>query len=276
MPSTSARPDTWDSEGFARDLPRFDFGDLNSPREILRWLDSLALFGATLTTGVPPTYGGLRAVSDLIGIVHNTNYGTEWDIVAKDEPDTLVDSDHPLRVHTDLPYRRLPPGVQLLLCAQADAGGGNTLLVDGYHAAAVLRDEHPDAFESLTSTDRAFAYINDSQRYVGGGPIIGLDAAGELDVIRHAPDLVLDLRDEQQQNSADEALSAFMDIAARPAVMAQIRLDPGDALVFNNHRVLHGRGPVDLNSGGRRLLGCYGSLDELGSSRRVLSRTLAR
>jgi len=266
----------WDAERLARDLPSFEFEELADPVRALQWLDALAEFGATLTSDVPPTYDGLRSVSDLIGIVHNTNYGVEWDIVAAKEPATLVDSDHPLRVHTDLPYRRLPPGVQLLLSAEAEAEGGNTLLVDGYLVADLLAGGDPEAFAQLTSTERAFAYVNETQRYIGGGPIIGLRRDGTADVIRHAPDLILPLRDDEQQHHADRALVAFMEICSRPEVMAQIRLEPGDLLAFNNHRVMHGRGPVDLSTGPRRLLGCYGSLDELASARRVGARALGR
>lgn len=262
----------WDAAGLGEILPRFNRSELDEPDGQLGWINELRAVGVTWVDGVESTYDGLRELADLIGIIQNTNYGTVWDIVAADEPITLVQSDQPLRVHSDLPYRRLPPGLQILLCETADAGGGDTLLADGYRVAAEIRELDADAWRTLTGLDRAFAYVNVGQRYIGGGPIIGLDSAGEPDVIRHAPDLVLPLADTSRQAEADRALAVFMAVASRPEMIFRIRLEPGQAIVFNNHRVMHGRGPVDLAQGGRRLLGCYSSLDELDSARRVLER----
>jgi gamma-butyrobetaine dioxygenase len=264
---------TWTAGEIDTALPRFAHGELARPEAALEWLDAIVEYGVTIVEGVPTTYEGLQSVSDRIGIAENTNYGPQWDIVAVESPDTLVNSDHPLRVHTDLPYRRLPPGMQLLLCETADAGGGETVLVDGYGIAEELHSTDREAWQTLTGMDRAFAYVNEHQRYIGGGPVIGLTAAGAPDIIRHAPDLVLPMKDDALQAEVDRSLEAFMDLAASPTYEFRIRLEPGQLVAFNNHRVLHGRGDVDMRTGGRRILGCYSTLDELASSRRVLRRT---
>ena len=121
---------------------------------------------------------------------------------------------------------------------------------------------------------RAFSYVREDQRYIGGGPVIGLDGSAEHEVIRHAPDLVLPVRDGDA-GAADRALGAFIDVAADPRYLYRTRLEPGQAVVFDNHRVLHGRGPVDLSTGGRRLLGCYVGVDEFESALRVARRASA-
>jgi gamma-butyrobetaine dioxygenase len=264
---------TWTAEEIDTALPRFAHDELARPAATLEWLDAIVEYWVAIVEGVPTTYEGLQSVSDRIGIAENTNYGPQWDIVAVESPDTLVNSDRPLRVHTDLPYRRLPPGLQLLLCETADAGGGETVLVDGYGIAEALHSTDRKAWQTLTGTDQAFAYVNEHQRYIGGGPVIGLTAEGAPDIIRHAPDLVLPLKDESIQAEVDQSLAVLMNLAASPTYEFRIRLEPGQLVAFNNHRVLHGRGDVDIRTGGRRILGCYSTLDELASSRRVLRRT---
>lgn len=263
----------WDAATIASQLPCFAAADLDDPAVHLAWLDALAAWGVARIDGVEPSYDGLRSIAQRIGVIHATNYGVEWDIVATEQPVTPVDSDLPLRVHTDLPYRDLPPGCQLLLSAIADAPGGETLLVDGYRLARELVDHHPETFATLTEVERTFAYIGDGQRYIGGGPVIGLDRDGRPAVIRHAPDLVLPMRaDDPRVAAADDALRVFQEVAARPEMEHRIRLSPGQLLCIDNHRVLHGRGDVDLTRGGRRLLGCYLARDELASARRVARR----
>lgn len=264
----------WDAEMLAASFPRRRLADLDDAGVRRSWLEDLSRWGVTLVTDVGPDREGLVAVAGHIGVMESNNYGTDWEIVTTDEPFNQVDGDVPLRVHSDLPYRRLPPGIQILLSAEADAGGGDTLLVDGYRVASDLRESDPAAWAVLTTVPRAFGYLREDQRYIGGGPVIGLDDSGAPDVIRHAPDLVLPLR-EGDTAAAERALVAFIDAAARPRYLHRTRLEPGQALVFDNHRVLHGRGPVDLSTGGRRLLGCYVGVDEFESALRVARRASA-
>ena len=47
---------------------------------------------------------------------------------------------------------------------------------------------------------------------------------------------------------------------------------PGDLVIFDNRRILHGRDAFVQGSGARRLEGCYLETDELLSRLRVLSR----
>ena len=47
---------------------------------------------------------------------------------------------------------------------------------------------------------------------------------------------------------------------------------PGDLILFDNRRMLHGRAAFDPQSGVRRLEGCYLDRDEILSRLRVLAR----
>ena len=199
MPRPTRTP--WTAEELEAQLPRHRLGDLADPARHLSWLEAIARLGVAVVTDIPPTVDGLRSVAGRIGIIESTNYGVEWDIVTTDDPFNQVDSDLPLRVHSDLPYRRQPPGMQILLAAETGAAGGETILVDGHRLAERIRTEDPAAWATLTTVSRAFSYVRPDQRYIGGGPVIGLDDDGEVDVIRHAPDLVLPCRDGDQRLS---------------------------------------------------------------------------
>jgi|SRR5208283_5344250 len=63
-------------------------------------------------------------------------------------------------------------------------------------------------------------------------------------------------------------------LLARPELALTMRLRPGDCLIFDNTRILHGR--TAFTGAGQRLLqGCYADLDGLASSLAVLEGVAA-
>lgn len=249
---------------------------INDERSALALLDELVADGAAVVGGVPTDLDGLRSIAAVIGEIRATNYGIDWEIQANLDPLTPIDGDVPMRVHSDLPYRQAPPAVQLLLSVQADAGGGATLLVDGYAVADELKRRDPDGWKALTEVPWTYIYPAPTHYYVGGGPLIGLDRNGDYDVFRHAPGLNLPLETGGELGTrAEAARDRFMEIATEAEFETRIRLEPGQLLLFNNHRMLHGRTPLDLTVGGRHLLGCYCELDDVNAVRRRIRHNLA-
>ncbi|HYV76685.1 MAG TPA: TauD/TfdA family dioxygenase, partial [Streptosporangiaceae bacterium] len=75
------------------------------------------------------------------------------------------------------------------------------------------------------------------------------------------------------------AYRAFAELAADPEALVTTTLAPGDCVIFDNTRVLHGRtafadggGTASASGGRRHLQGCYADLDGLASTVAVLAR----
>ena len=66
------------------------------------------------------------------------------------------------------------------------------------------------------------------------------------------------------------AYRRFAAIMREPAGELRLRLSPGDLLIMENNRALHGRTAFDPNLGRRHLQGCYVDKDGVESRRRVL------
>ena len=228
-----------------------------------------------ILAGVTPDSSHLTYLAHVIGEVQPSNYGVDWELRTVEDPVTPVYSDLPLRVHTDLPYRDLPPGLQFILCAQADAQGGESILVDGYRIAEEIRTTSPESWLTLTQADWTYRYADSRYDVRGGGPVLGIDRAGRYGVIRHAPGLVMPSPNKAESAPAGAAVRLFMDLAADPRFEVRERLQPGELLAFDNHRLLHGRGPIDISTGGRLLLGCYLDTCDLHSARRMNSAAVA-
>ncbi len=266
------KPVLWDAR--LRPLPKADWPTVLREREgELRWLGALIGHGFALLHRVPGKAGMVAEVGDHIGLVRTTNYGRVFDVISRPDPNNLAYTALALGVHTDNPYRDPTPGYQLLHCLVCEAPGGDTLLVDGFAAALRLREEDPEGFDLLARIPRPFRFADDACDLRAHFPVIGLDAEGAVREIHFnnrsaAP---LDIPGELIEPYT-EAYRRFARILARPELTLVLHLAPGDLLVLENGRALHGRSAFDPNAGARHLQGCYVDKDGVESRHRVLSR----
>ena len=109
-------------------------------------------------------------------------------------------------------------------------------------------------------------------------PVIQLAPDGRVEELRVVPFLraPLDLPFDQVEE-AYRSLRVFFGTVADPALQMRFDYRPGDLVMFDNRRVLHGReayeNSPDKSGGGERWLqGCYGEREELLSRLRILAR----
>jgi gamma-butyrobetaine dioxygenase len=186
----------------------------------------------------------------------------------------------PIAPHTDNPYRDPVPTVQLLHCLRGAAGGGESTFADGFRAAAVLREQDPAAFACLTTTPVTFAYSDAATVLRATGPMIGLDPRGRIRQIRfNGRSLTPVHLPAAQARAFYAAYRVFAGLVSGQAATVTARLSPGDCVIIDNTRILHGRAGFTDSGGGhhegagrRHLQGCYADLDGLASAVAVLAR----
>jgi gamma-butyrobetaine dioxygenase len=252
----------------------FARSELHTLSRLAACLEAVLRRGVALVREVETDELGLREIAALIGEIRATNYGVTWEIEAQLDPVSAVDSERHLLVHTDLPYRDVAPGVQLLLSVVADVAGGVTTLVDGYAVAESIRHRDPDAWRLLTEIEFTYPYVRDNVEFHGRAPLIGLHHDGTYHQIRRAPDLVgVPFVSAADTPALYRALRTWTAAVDDPANEIQIALTPGDLVIFHNHRLLHGRTAFALGAHGRRhLVGCYVDIEDVRSRRAVLAR----
>src|SRR5207247_1106159 len=134
--------------------------------------------------------------------------------------------------------------------------------------------QDPAAFTCLTTTPLTFAYADADAVLRATGPMIGLDPRGRIRQIRFNGRSLAPVRLRAAQARAFyAAYRTFAELVAGPDAMATARLAPGDCVIFDNTRILHGRtafadggGTGAAGSGRRHLQGCYADLDGLASA----------
>lgn len=269
------QPRLWGKE-IGNHLPEGDWPTIaRDPAAELRWLEAYHAHGFGLLRNVPVEPGQVAAVGDHLGFVRTTNYGKLFDVISVPDPNNLANTALGLGVHSDNPYRDPTPGVQLLHCLESEAPGGDTLLVDGFAAAEQLRAEAAEHFKILVDVPASFRFADKDADLSTRVPLISLDDEGRVTAVHfnNRSFAGIDVAEELVEPWY-EAYRAFAAILKRPEREVIFRLGPGDLVVMQNERALHGRTAFDPNKGRRRLQGCYVDKDGMESRMRVLRRKL--
>jgi gamma-butyrobetaine dioxygenase len=250
-------------------LPIVSFADLAGDAGLERWLVALLESGVAIVTETPNLDGEVVRLAERIGYACPTNFGTIFDVVSKPDPNSNAYTALGLEMHTDLPYYERPPDYQFLHALEADALGGESLLVDGIAVAEMLREEDPDAFELLCSWEVPFRFHDDVDDLRGVYPVLD-SRHGEVVRIRFNNG-VRDVDWAARGADGEAFYSAYLTywrLVREQGI--SVRLRAGEVLCFDNRRVLHGRAAFDPSSGRRHLQGCYVDRDMVLSRLRAV------
>jgi gamma-butyrobetaine dioxygenase len=237
-----------------------------------RWLSAVDELGFALLTGCGTEPGTVFRVVETFGYVRQTNYGRLFDVRSVVEATNLAYTGLGLGAHTDNPYREPTPTLQLLHCLSSSASGGESTLVDGFRVAADLRSKARRDFDLLVRHPVLFRYRDADTELDAEVPVISLDARGGVCAIhfntRSTAPFRLDGADVEPYYAAYRTFGHMLEA---PEYQLRVALAPGDLVIVDNLRVLHGRTAFS-DAGERHLQGCYADRDGLRSRLAVLSR----
>jgi gamma-butyrobetaine dioxygenase len=148
-------------------------------------------------------------------------------------------------------------------------------VVDGFHAAEILREEAEEDFALLTGNSVPFEYRGRGEVHLcATGPLIRLSPEGELIAVRFNNRSAAPFRLPYEVMAAYYgAYRRFAAILERPVLRVSFKLAPGDLFIVDNERVLHGRTAYS-SAGTRHLVGCYADKDALYSTLSILESRL--
>ena len=266
--------DIWDA-GLTDDVPVGDLGELSQDIGALRhWLEGVNRYGFGKVVNGPVEPGALFKIVDLFGYVRETNYGRHFEVRTEVNPTNLAYTGLGLQAHTDNPYRDPVPTVQVLYCLESSAAGGENMVVDGFAAARRLRDENEAYFNVLADHCARFEYAGERQVCLTSRrPMIELAPDGELIAVRFNNRSMAAVTDVpfDQMATYYAAYRRLGEIIDDEAMEVTFRLNPGEAFVVDNTRVLHARKGYS-GEGTRWLQGCYADKDGLRSTYDAICR----
>ncbi len=258
----------WGAE-LATAIPSAPYSGLKAGDGVLAdWLAAIDRYGFATAHGMPVESGALLELVALFGYVRETNYGRWFEVRTEADPVNLAYTGLGLQAHTDNPYRDPVPTLQVLACLENTAEGGESVVVDGFRAVELLRRENSGAFDLLSGHPARFTYAGTAGvRLSAKRPMIELGPDGELIAVRFNNRSAAPLVDIPYDHMADyyAAYRALAAVIERPDLAVTFKLQPGQAFIVDNTRVLHAR-TAYTGSGRRWLQGCYADKDGLRST----------
>ena len=161
-----------------KELPIYDFKSLNEDKYISELLNDFQELGFVIVKNTSAEEGTVIKFAEMFGPVRTTNFGKHFDVVSKPKANDLAYTSLGIKAHTDNPYRKPMPGIQILHCIANEAKGGDSSLVDGYAVAEYLKKEEPEMYEVLTTTDVLFKFVDKDIILENYGKLIELDDSG--------------------------------------------------------------------------------------------------
>ena len=262
----------WDSS--LKNNPTYVFKEnFHESKEMFNLLKSFYKYGFVIIKKVPTKNNYIVNFANSIGSIRPTNFGEFFNVRSVPNPNDLAYTSLALSPHTDNPYRKPVPCIQLLHCIENEVSGGFSTLVDGFKVAKHLRKNNPKYFEILTKTKVKFKFTDKDIVLENKGELIELDEEDNLKQIRFSTRL--DYVPVLEKNKLDLYYKARKEISSlynSERFKIEFKLMPGDILMMDNHRLLHGRTVYDVNEGKRFLQGCYIDHDSSEGKLRHLQR----
>ncbi len=229
--------------------------------------------GIAIVTGMENSSESLPRLVEAVGPITPSAEGLFFDVRVEIEPTNLAFTAGPLEMHTDLPGEETAPGVQFLHCMENTVEGGLSLFVDGAAVAEALREEDPEAFALLAGHYIPFFYRHENWDYRAHQRVIETNLDGNVTgvtISQHLQDN-MDLPQEVL-DSYYPAFLKFIRMMQQERFLMRFRSEAGNCVVFDNHRIVHGREGYVADSGSRHLRGCYTDRGALRSTYRVLAK----
>lgn len=262
----------WDRGRLEKLKPHYHYDDFmagNTGYREAMW--TLQQYGIIFLHHVPNAETTVEELAGKLGSLQETFYGRTWDVRSKPNAENVAYTNSYLGLHQDLLYMDNVPRLQILHCLENTCVGGESLFADSRCITKEMEQLYPDFYDVLRRYPLTYHYFRNGHNFTRSWPVI--QDNGDM---RWSPPFQLPA---QPINMSDmgEALYAQWLKAVRKMKplfedeykIYETKMQPGECVIFDNRRILHGRREFDVNSGSRWLKGTY--VDNDSYSKRILS-----
>lgn len=265
--TVGSAPEPWDRSTLRDRLARIGFDDLTSTADgLAQALDQLWTTGVAVVVDVPIDRDSTRRVLERFGYVRATIFGDLWDFSSDGGFDDTASTPLEITPHTDGTYSHDAPGLLGLHCHEYRASGGENVFVDGVALADQLCDT---ARTVLAEVDIPAQYIGDGSWLMSARPVLRYHGGRLAQVSYNHHDRAPFVLPEPTMSDLYSALHEFDALASSPELQVEVAMRPGDMVIVDNWRVLHGRRAF---RGERLIAGGYINREDVESTTRLLTR----
>lgn len=260
-------PVTWDAETIVPTPSTPYEAIMNTDEGLLDWLTKVTRYGFALATGVPATGEATKELLERVAYIRRSIFGGFWEFEADMSKADTAYTNIELLSHTDATYSNDAP-VQLLHCLYFEGTGGESTIADSFRVAEELKKQTPQHYETLSTVLVPGQYIGDGAHLMAARPVLRHDHRGNLvQVSFNNADRAPFLLPPEEMVAFYDAIRAFDNLSNEHRLQWRHQLVPGEAMLFDNWRVMHGRASYQ---GGRKLCGAYLNHEDIESKIRLL------
>ncbi|VUC34051.1 unnamed protein product [Clonostachys rosea] len=270
----------WDADIISRRVRKIDYHDYMKDENAF-WdaVQDLVRLGIVFLKNVPRDENSIVEITTRMANIRETFYGRTFDVRAKPNAENVAYTSGYLGLHQDLLYLQPPPKIQVLHCMDNSCSGGESLFSDADRVGRMmwaLRDQSP--IKALNKIHVLYGYEKYGHRYMRSRNVLnGHPVSSHLySGVYWSPPFQKPFRGVQNLDPWIEGAKIFESFVNEEPAMYETKMEPGEAVFFDNMRVLHGRKAFDAAGGGSRWLrGAYISEEDFVSRASYLPETHA-
>ncbi|CAI4214777.1 unnamed protein product [Parascedosporium putredinis] len=260
----------WNKASIADKLRKVDYEEyMNTEEGLWKILFDLEAYGLVFLKNVPKDENSVSTIGLRIANLQETFYGRTWDVISKLNAENVAYTNSYLGLHEDMLYVVQPPRIQLLHCIENSCEGGESIFCDGNYAARAMIDDPAEAesVDLLSNYLVRYHYQKHPFFYRQARPVFNMktDDLGNKELVNvwwsppfQAPNPPLGRDAGHAQHRAwHKAMQTFERHLNAEANVHEYKLTPGECVIFDNRRVMHGRKAFNTGSGYRWLRGTY-------------------
>ena len=254
----------WDKKDISKYSIDIEYDSLKQKKGFQKLLQVIKTHGFSVINNCPKDIKSVEFIANKIGYVRNSIFGGLWSFESNSDMADSAYTQEELRPHTDGTYNNDAPGLQLLLCCDYDAEGGESIMVDGFKIAELINKSEKDVFNVLSEVEIPGRYFGDGVELIAKRPVFRLNKENEITQVSFNNYDRADFRlPNNEINRFYSSISTFDKLANDKSMQWRKILKPGQLLIFNNWRILHGRSEF---KGKRRMSGCYVNKEDFESA----------
>lgn len=257
----------WDKGTIEKRVRKIDYHEFMKGSDAF-WHTVLDLsnLGLVFLENVPHDENSIVNITTRIANIKETFYGRTFDVRAKPDAENVAYTSGYLGLHQDLLYLESPPAIQLLHCMENSCNGGESLFSDGLFAGRLLWLHECPTISNLARVLIPYHYEKHGYFYRQRRPLLDVGPNGNLAGVYWSPPF----QNHFQVPATDlrawlEPAKLFDGLINDPDAMYEMKMKPGECVLFDNTRIMHGRNQFDVGGGSRWLRGAYISREDVVS-----------
>ncbi|KAI0858215.1 hypothetical protein F4860DRAFT_487095 [Xylaria cubensis] len=269
---TIPEPRLWGRQAMTETSPYYSYQSfMTDGPEYLQAMTALSELGLVFLRDIPSNEETVKDIASRLGLIQDTFYGTTWDVRSKPNAENVAYTNSYLGLHQDLLYMSNVPRIQILHCLENTCEGGESIFSDSYRAYHKFRRIYPSGEAPLTERKVVYHYNKGGNIYRSERPVLSDLGSNKIGVYWSPPfqspvqadELTSDgMNSYKKWHKAARRIKMFLE---EEDAVYEYKMKPGECVIFDNRRVLHGRRAFDTSSGKRWLKGTYVEHDSFNS-----------